>query len=363
MSVSLTKRLNYGNLTILQMKPILIDALHINMGGALTILNHFVDRLVAKNVYFVLLKDNRCPQLRSEDKIRYMKIMSCAESDRKNYYKAHRKDFNTVLCLGNIPPAIRMPVPVHTYIHNVSLLKIPKDYGYVWKIKSFLKRWYIRYRSLYTDTWIVQTSNTENLVRQFLPCKGKNIFTYPFYQTPDIVCPDEYKSRTDYIFVGEHTYAKGHEYLIDAWVILSKKLKLKCPVLHLTVGSDVLKPYIEDAIRNGARIINHGRIPFDEVCQLYQKCKAIVYPSLNESLGLGIVEAIEAGCDVIGCDLPYLHSVCIPSETFISQNPDSIVTAILKYQSGTSAKTQLIIKDNADNLIDFLHSDYPVSRQ
>lgn len=359
----LTEHLNCDEPAILQMKPILIDALHINMGGALTILNHLVDRLVAKNVNFVLLKDDRCPQLKSEEKVRHMMVMSCAESKRKNYYKAHRKDFKTVLCLGNIPPAIKMPVPVYTYIHNVSLLKIPEDYGYIWKLKSFLKRWYIRFRSFYTDAWIVQTSNTENLVKKYLPCKGKDIFTYPFYEIPAKVRNEKDKNRTDYIFVGEHTYAKGHEYLIDAWVILSEKLKQNCPVLHLTVGSDVLKPYIENAIRNGARIINHGRMPFEEVCRLYQRCKAIVYPSLNESLGLGIVEAIEAGCDVIGCDLPYLHSVCLPSETFVPQNPDSIVAAILKYRSGTSAKTQLTIKDEADNLIDFLHSDSPASRQ
>lgn len=339
------------------MKPILIDALHINTGGALMILNHIVNRLVAKDVDFTLLKDDRCPRLRSEDKVKKMDMMSCKESVRKRYYKAHRNDFKDILCLGNIPPAIKMPVPVHTYIHNVSLLEIPKDYSLQWKLKTFLKRLYIRRLSSYTDTWIVQTTNTANLVRRHLPCKGKEILIFPFYEIPIGIRTDNEKNRTDYIFVGEHTYAKGHEYLIDAWVKLSEELKEECPVLHLTVGSNTLKPYINDAISKGAKIHNHGHILFSEVCRLYHKCKATVYPSLNESLGLGIVEAIEAGCDVIGADLPYLYSVCKPSEAFTPKSVDSIVSAVMKYQSGKSTMSQLTIQDEADGLIDFLTTD------
>ena len=60
-------------------KPILIDALHINMGGALMILNHLIDHLVARDINFVLLKDNRCPVLRSEGMIKTKVIMSCDE--------------------------------------------------------------------------------------------------------------------------------------------------------------------------------------------------------------------------------------------------------------------------------------------
>ena len=38
-------------------KPILIDALHICMGGGLMILNHLIDNIVEADVDVVLLKD------------------------------------------------------------------------------------------------------------------------------------------------------------------------------------------------------------------------------------------------------------------------------------------------------------------
>lgn len=335
-------------------KPILIDALHINMGGALMILNHLMDRLTSRNVNFVLLKDERCPKLRSENLIHKIHIMTCGESERKRFYKSCRSDFSGVLCLGNIPPPIRLETFVATYIHNVSLFQVPQDYTISWKIKSILKRWYIHYKSSNTDSWIVQTENTQNIIRKHFKYTHKPVLIYPFYYIPASIKSHHSDIRKDYIFVGEHTYAKGHEYLIEAWIKLSQLQFNYTPKLHLTVASHNLVPLIEDAVAKGANIENHGRIPFEDVVNLYKISKATIYPSLNESLGLGIIEAAEAGCDVIGCDLPYLHSVCEPSEIFKPSDSDSILAAVLKYELKKSSKTKLKIKDEADSLIDYM---------
>ncbi len=334
------------------MKPILIDALHINMGGALMILNYLIDHLINRHINFVLLKDIRCPQLRSEHEIKNIEIMASSIRERNRYYKRHKKDFSTVLCLGNIPPCIKMDVPVHTYIHNVSLLKIPKDNPLFIKLLNYLKRAYIRYYAKNTNTWIVQTDNTKNIVSETLPCKTQRILVYPFYYIPKDINRQPIKDRNDYIFVGEHTKAKGHEYLVDAWIKLHQLgFDRK---LHLTVSTPHFVKTILKAQQQGAQIINHGYVDFGEVIKLYNLSKATIYPSLNESLGLGIIEAIEAGCDVIGCDLPYIHTVCIPSETFVSRNSDSIVEAVLRYENNSCPVTILKIKDMVEELIDFL---------
>lgn len=334
------------------MKPILVDAIYIKMGGALMILNHLIDNLVARNVSFVLLKDNRCPKLRSEDNIEHIVVKPTGEFERIKYYIANRNSFSTVICLGNVPPAIRMPVKVHTYIHNVSLLKIPKDYPVKWKVLGYMKRMFIRLLSHNSDSWIVQTDNTLNLVKEYLPLKNKDLKIFPFYHIPSNIRPSDEIQRDDYVFIGEYTHAKGHEYLIEAWSKLADKGF--CKTLHLTVTEPKICVLIKNAQANGASIINHGRIPFEEVVGIYHHSSAIVYPSLNESLGLGIIEAAEAGCDVIGCDLPYLHSVCCPSETFKPCDSDSIVEAILKYESGNSSFTKIKVKDKVDAFIDYL---------
>lgn len=333
-------------------KPILIDALHINMGGAFMILNYFVDCLIARGVNFVLLKDCRCPKLRSEDIIPQTVTMESSERTRYKYYMAHRYDFSKILSLCNIPPTIKMPVPVFTYIHNVSLLKIPKSITFKQKLKNRLKRAYIRHYAKNTDAWIVQTDNTATIVNQYINRQRLPVYCYPFYCIPNDINRTPVMERRDYVFIGEYTGAKGHEYLIEAWRILAEKGIF--PILHLTCNSQKVTPAINQAKKSGAKIENHGFVNFEKVIELYNRSKATVYPSLNESLGLGIIEAASAGCDVIGCDLPYTRSVCKPSEVFSSCNAQSIADAVERYEQSNSPKTVLLIKDQANELINKL---------
>ena len=86
---------------------------------------------------------------------------------------------------------------------------------------------------------------------------------------------------------------------------------------------------------------------------LYRKSVATIYPSHNESLGLGIVEALTAGCDVIGADLPYIYSICKPSETFDPYNPESIADAVVAYERNRN-KSILIARNKIDGFINLL---------
>lgn len=334
------------------MKPLLIDALHICMGGGLMILNHLVNNLVETDIDFVFLKDERCPKLESEDRIKNLLVLSSSHKTRKKFYKEHKNDYSKVLCFGNIPPTIKLTVPVYTYFHNVSLLKTPHDYPLKVKLLLRIKKTYLRRYVGNTDAWIVQTSYTADLVQRQLAQPSQLIYEYPFYQIPDGMNCEPKENRDDYVFIGEYTGAKGHEYLVEAWIKLSKCGFDK--TLHLTVTDSAFCETIEKAKAVRANIVNHGHIGFDEVINLYNKSKATVYPSLNESLGLGIVEAVEAGCDVIGCNLPYIRSICTPSKIFIPRNADSIMAAILEYERYGGRTTRLKINDTISEFIEIL---------
>lgn len=332
-------------------RPLLVDALHICMGGGLMILNHLLDALVASRVDFVLLKDARCPSLRREAEIAQCIVMNSSTGARHEYYKAHRQDFSTILCFGNVPPTVSMNARVVTYIHNVNLLAIPSDYPPSQKIKSTLKRLYIKHYSRNSDCWVVQTQNTENLVRRYLDSK-KPIHQFPFYYIPKAMKRVPEAEPQDYSFIGDHTNAKGHEYLVEAWALLAERGLT--PTLHLTVSDPAFSEVIQRATQRGAHIVNHGKVPFEQVVDIYHASKAVVYPSLNESLGLGIIEALEAGCDILGCDLDYMHSVCVPSELFAPASPSSIVEAVMRYERGQSPRSTLKIRDMVKEFVAFL---------
>ncbi len=334
-----------------QMKPLLIDALRINMGGGLMLLDYLVDRLVERRINFVLLKDERCPRLRSEANVGLVVTMSAANRERTRYFKAHAGEFHCIFCFGNIPPAIRLNERVVTYFHNVSLLQIPKDYPPKFKILSTLKRWFINHYKRNTDAWVAQTIYTTALLDVHIVHGERPIYVMPFYTLPKACEAKTAPERNDYVYVGEHTKAKGHEDLLEAWRILNNRgVKAR---LHLTVTDPVFCQEIERAQADGVNVVNHRHIPSAEVAELYARSKATVYPSLNESLGLGIVEAAEAGCDVIGVNLPYMLSVCRPSELFNRSNPESIADAVMRYEQCAKPST-LLIRDMVDDLIDFL---------
>lgn len=334
-------------------KPILIDALRINVGGGLMLLNYLVSSLLVKGVDFMLLKDFRCPELEKEKQIRNILVMKPDKKARKDFYQNHGEDYHSVFCFGNVPPPVRLRTKVYTYFHNVSFLKVPKDYSLKWRILSHLKRIYLKRYVSYSDIWIAQTSYTASLLKNRLIKGRRPVKIIPFYKIPHKLKTPGVSPRTDYVYIGEYTNAKGQQYLLEAWkMLVSEGFRT---TLHLTVTDPDFCHVIESAASAGVPVVNHGHVDFDSVIALYHKSKATVYPSLNESLGLGIVEACEAGCDVIGVDLPYMHSVCNPSVTFQSCNSRSIADAVKAYEKERKS-TSIKINDMIDDLINLLVS-------
>lgn len=325
---------------------ILIDAIYVNYGGALGLLKYLVERLTDRNEEFFLLADVRCKG--EFDRLQHVEYQDASEKGRKLFYKCHDGEFSAVFCFGNVPPVFRLNVPVYTYFHNVNMLTLQNCRDWKQKVKLWLKRSYIKSLRKNTDEWFVQTSNTAKELISHLGVPKDKVKLYPFYKLP--VYPISDKPRTDYIFVGEYSGSKGHTELLEAWKQLHKNgWDL---TLHLTVSMcDEFLQQLNDAIKGGVKIINHGLVPIDELASLYMQCKATVYPSYNESFGLGLVEAMEAGCDVIASDRPFVHAICEPSETFEPANPTSIAEAVVRFERGEKGHTRLLVRDMIEDMI------------
>lgn len=331
---------------------LLIDSLYINNSGGLRLLEYLVTTLQERGADFFLLADSRCAG--KFDKCKYVRYMRASLWSRKKFYEVEKARFSSVLCFGNIPAPLKLNVPVYTYFHNIHLLTLDEAHSLPVKIKSWLKREVFRYYKKNTDCWLVQTSNTACMLIKNLEENARRVQLMPFFELPEGVSDIAKQPHgEDYVFVAVCAPGKGHNVLLSAWNLLHKKGLDR--VLHLTVQND--SPFIErikDAQHEGVRVVNHGVIPFKEVFELYKSSKAIIYPSHNESLGLGIVEAITAGCDVIGSDLPFLYSVCKPSVVFDPYDAESIAAAVIEYENGKSERSELTISDHIDELINLL---------
>ena len=329
-------------------KQILIDSLYINNSGGLRLLDYLVRTLECKKIDFFLLADARTRG--KFDTIRHVEYMDASLRNRGAFYKLHAKDFSNVLCFGNVPPPINLEVPVYTYFHNVNRLDVKVNYSFKKKVLSWMKRSYMKSLRVNTDKWIVQTSYTKQELIKYFEESEDRVLIMPFYELPeDTGCKDI--ERNDYCFIGAYTGNKGHDELLAAWKILHERGENL--VLHLTVDkSNRLFSELEKRYDfNELNIINHGFVPFSKVMDIYHKSKAIIYPSKNESLGLGLIEAIHYGCDVLSSDLPYTYSVCKPSGVFDPTSPESIADAVGIYEYNNRKKSTLLIHNMIDDLI------------
>ena len=332
---------------------ILIDSLYINNSGGLRLLDYLVRRLNEKAIPFFLLADIRC--LGKFDYCKHVRYVKASLYKRKLFYKENGSMFSSVLCFGNIPAPVQLEVPVYTYFHNINLLTLSEASSIKELLVMWLKRLVFRYYKKNTNYWLVQTINTQKELCRHLDESEKKVILMPFYELPEDInlLKNDYHGE-DYVFVSNYTGAKGHEELLDAWRLLHEHGIDK--TLHLTVPRECSEfiSKIDKVKAEGVNVENHGFIPFDKVLDLYRKSKAIVYPSHNESLGLGLVEAIEAGCDVLASNLPFVFSVCTPTLVFDPYTPESIANAIMKYEKGEGKRPQLLIRNQLDELLHLL---------
>lgn len=331
---------------------LLIDALYINNSGGLRLLVYLVEELQERNIKFHLLADSRCRGV--FDALPSVEYYDASLKIRKRIYSQDLSHYSSVLCFGNIPPLRKLSIPVYTYFHNINLLTLAEAHSAKVKAVSWLKREVFKRYKKNTDYWLVQTSNTANELCNHLGESPDRVKLMPFYELPKGVSEIAKQPHGEgYVFVAVDVPGKSHKELLEAWRILHKKGVDK--TLHLTVQDDSpLVDKIKEAQHEGVRVVNHGVIPFPEIFSLYKQSKAIIYPSHNESLGLGIVEAIAAGCDVIGSDLPYLHSICKPSGVFNPYSAESIAEAVSAYESGNKNKSELTIYNQIDELVELI---------
>lgn len=331
---------------------VLIDSLYINNSGGKVLLDYLVEKLEDSGANIFYLFDARCAS-----DFRYIPdnrkfFLRATLKSRRNFYKTHKAVFSKVLCFGNIPPPVRLKIPVYTYFHNVSLLHQPQNYSLKEKYLKKLKLFAIQFFNSTDNIFIVQSLTVQKLLAEKF--KNNSVLVLPFFREKK--SPDRgaiKKSTSSFVYVSNGNTHKNHEKLLDAWELLANNNLY--PELHLTVTDNYkhLISRIGLLKGRGLNIINHG---FCDPIKLYKSSKFLIYPSLAESFGLGLIEAIDYGCEVIASDLDYVYEICEPFSVF---NPESSADIAQKVQCAISSidktyRTTPVIKNQIKEIIELL---------
>lgn len=327
---------------------ILIDATYINMGGAKVLLEYLIQEIEMEDIDVYYLLDNRCIENIKVTPKKYEYIHP-SFLNRLKFYIKNRNKFSSVLCFGNIPPPIRLKSKVYTYFHQLLYVEIPESFTIKSKLIFNLKIQVLKLLKNNTDFWFVQSSIVNIKLKEKFNLNKNSIINLPFYPPFDNKNTKFKRESNTYVYVSHASEHKNHRRLIESFSNFYKKTKKG--KLFLTISeehSDIFNLIVEKQ-KDGINIININFISRDKLDSIYQVCEYAIYPSIAESFGLGIIEALENGCKIIASDLPYTYAVCSPSITFNPYDVDSIAQAfnnsIIKNELPSTLKVKNQIKD------------------
>ena len=329
---------------------LLIDATFINTGGGKVLLDTLIKGLVAKTTDFTLLLDQRCEP--SEYQTSQYEVIPVRGSyfARLAIYRKLKNKITSVFCLGNFAPPIKLDVHVTTYFHNVLILDLGNYSNHILRSKVWLRKRLFKLQSKNSDVWMVQTAGVKALLLNRSHIVEEKIKVRPFYHVPQVISSK--KDEKMFLYVSSGAQHKNHDRLLEAWHEFESNYSGY--TLHLTVGSDFpdLLDKIDDFISEGSSIVNHGHMEIEKIWDLYQEAKYLIYPSLKESFGLPLIEAAYCDCKVLGADLPYLHQVIVPSDSFDPFNVKSIKNSLQNAVCLDLPKSRLQVHNSLDLLIE-----------
>ena len=103
---------------------ILVDCVYINNGGGKILLDQLVISINGTNSNVQFLFDDRIVNNYKNEKFTNQPIfIKAGLNSRKIFYQLNKYKFSLVFTFGNIPPPIKLNIPVYTYLHNVLYLE------------------------------------------------------------------------------------------------------------------------------------------------------------------------------------------------------------------------------------------------
>lgn len=254
-----------------------------------------------------------------------------------------------VFSMANIGSS-RPRVPQVVFCHQLNALSDTANRKNSWPMRlrmRLLRPWILR-GAMSSEAVIVQTETMKQGLTAFLPDLAERVRVIPSgYRTspgnPKI--RDEKRRLIDgiegvkLVYVSHPHEHKNHEALLRAIPLIAADIP--SVKLLLTVEppnrTDPRYSMLADRVRREAaragvdqRIAWLGTLTPDEVSYALAKSDLMVFPSLAESFGLPLAEAMAAGCPIAAADLPYAHDVAGDAAAYFDpHDPRSLADCVV----------------------------------
>ncbi len=340
---------------------ILIDASNISIGGGKVLLEYLIHHLRLNHYSFIIIRNQKHIYTDVNNTPTEIFVDCPGPRQRKETIRSAIKKYTpgSLLCFGNYPPPEKSDVKTITYFHNPHLIRPPFKYIFSDPLLS-LRQYYLRKYLMNTDAIIFQSGLIKKSFKKAYSASiHLELQIIPFYNVEKITTYISEKPKANqFVYTSLPYKHKNHAGLLSAWKILAERKLF--PVLVLTIPmTDMNKQLIatiDEINTSGGNIKNLGEVNYDQALRSTAESRYAIFPSLDETFGLGLVEAAILGSNVIAADLPYVYESIKPSLVFDPLDAKKIADVLewLLTSSPEIPTTQLVVKSKINELVELL---------
>jgi hypothetical protein len=206
-------------------------------------------------------------------------------------------DAEILIVLGDFP--LKFKKHQILLFHNINLISNNNGFGFIFH-KYFFKQ-----NIKYISKCIVQTDIVEkSLINQFPQLKHLiSVLPMPadkIYESASI--RNLNNSKLECFYPASFYTHKNHEIIFEFAKNITDSLKK----IHISITIEKNNNYFS----NNEFITNLGPLTKDEVFNKYAQVDVLLFPSLKESYGLPLIEAMKMNLYIVCADLPYARWLC-----------------------------------------------------
>jgi glycosyltransferase involved in cell wall biosynthesis len=329
---------------------ILFDAVHVNRSGGEILLDVLLEGLLPHQQDIHFLLDDRVQGRFDHLGLSKLTYLPATLGARYAFYRDHQHRFDRVFCFSGIPPMVKTDGVCLVYLQNTLLMEHP-GWGHCDALKLALRHLYMRLFGRHVNGWIVQTEHMRQIAARFFRLKPSDVAVLPFFKDPFLVPERTPHSGFHFVYTSEGYPHKNHLRLFEAF----ERASNIHPdiVLHVTISHPYRTLNDQILIMNarGVKVVNHGFVSHQELIHLYASMDVQVFPSLTESLGLGLIESAQAGLPVIAANRPYVFELIEPTATFDPSDVKHIEACLLDVASKPAQAALLRVRSHLSELV------------
>jgi len=336
---------------------IIIEATQTYSPGNVELLLYLLEKLKSNNFAITIYLGHDTTE-KAINELNISSINLCRSSVLQTFIRSFQKRRN-VLFFCSYPPLGKHNnslVYYHTSFFANPYKFLKDELPIRIKMIRIFVHWIIKFFHKKVDVFYCQTSEIKKeLLDNFSTIK---VQCMPFFNDTELINAknQENNGQYDFFYPATADVHKNYFRLFDAVLLLGKQKKI---LLVVTVARDRLS-FIErinevNSILGYEAVVNIGRVPKQEVIAYFRKSKAMIFPSLKESLGLPLIEAATLKTPIIGSDLPYIYDVVENPIVFNPYEPQDMADKMKDFLEGkfNDVKQTNKISNQVEEIINF----------